>query len=169
MASVLGYDTIGGSVTGGYSAPVQLGCKFTAGATDVFDEVVVWLQASTITGNFKVALFEDSVGTPGTLLYSSGAITGTLTTTGAWCTCPLNGSITSGTTYWIVVSCNVNFIMAFDGGGANQAFDDYTAYPTFNNPYISGGATPDSYYSAVLSVYLNKTGPSGIVSAWLQI
>lgn len=155
--NVLGYDTLGGNATGVYTAPVQLGCKFTASASDTFDEVMVWLQANTTNGNFKVSLYQDLAGVPNTELYDSGATSGTLTTTGAWVSCPLSGSIVSGTTYWIIVSCNVDFIMKYDGGGSNQTFDDYTSYPTFNNPYTSGGGSPDSYYGAVLSVYLNKS------------
>ena len=150
--NILGYDTIGANLTGTYSAPAQLGCKFTASASDAFNSVKVWLQG-TGTGNFKVALYSDSAGTPDALLYSSSG-SGILTTTGEWVSCDLVGSITNGVTYWIIVSCDVNFLMAYDGGGSNQTFDDYIAYATFNNPY--GVGEPDSYYSAVISIYLDK-------------
>lgn len=153
--NVLGYDTIGANLTGVYTAPAQLGCKFTASGSDTFDTVKVWLQANSVTGNFKVALYSDSSGVPDAELYASSG-SGVLTTTGAIVSCAMNGSIVSGTTYWIVVSCDTDFIMAYDGGGSNQTFDDYTSYANFNNPYTSGGASPDNYYAAVITIYLDK-------------
>jgi hypothetical protein len=152
--NVLGYDTIGANLTGTYTAPAQLGCKFTASGSDTFDNVMVWLQAGSVSGDFKVALYSDSAGSPDALLYSSAG-SGVLTTTGAWVSCPMSGSVVSGTTYWILVSCDTNFLMPYDGGGSNQTFDDYTAYPTFNNPY--GVSAPDNYYAAVISIYLDRT------------
>jgi hypothetical protein len=160
MAVVLGYTTIGSVTTGGYTGPAQIGCLFVAGSTELFDEVYVYMQSTTATASITAAIYHDNNTTPSDLCFSTKSYT--LIDNGAfkWYSIPLRGIVQASTNYWIVISCDKNFLMKYDNGGANQTFDDYTTYGTWGNPY---NTTPDAYYNAIMSFYLKKSDSSAYV------
>lgn len=157
--SVLGYPSIGTAYTGTYSAPAQLGCLFKAYKSSLFDNIKVRMKTTTTPGRINVALYDDNVGAPKNLLCKSGGSYGTVSTTENWYSCPLRGHVVEGSSYWLVVSCNQNFIMNYDIGTANQTLDDYTTYATFGDAY---NTTPDNYYNAIMSFYLQNSSLTNV-------
>ena len=153
---VLGYPSVGNIDTGTYSAPAQIGSLFTAPAkgTKLFDTVYVRMRAATTAGRMSAALYLDAAGAPGTLISQSGGSYVTYSTTEKWYGCPMKGQIKEGDSYWIVISCNQNFIMKYDIVNSNSTFDDYTAFNVFGSTY---NTTPDAYYKALMSFYLQNS------------
>ena len=152
--AVLGYPSIGTVYTGTYVAPAQIGCLFKAYKSSLFDNIKVRMKTVSTPGRINVALYSDNAGSPKNLLCKSGGSYGTVSTTENWYSCPLKGHVVLGTSYWLVVSCNQNFIMNYDLGVSNQTLDDYTTYATWGDPYNTG---PDAYYPAVMSFYLQNS------------
>jgi hypothetical protein len=151
---VLGYPSIGDSNTGTYTAPAQLGCLFTSKTTVLFDSVYVRMNTTSLNGRINAALYTDNSGSPDSLVCKSGDSYGAVSTTNDWYSCPLRGGIKGGLNYWLVISCDQDFIMKYDLGSNGKTFDDYTTYATWGNPY---NTTPDSYYGAVMSFYLQNS------------
>jgi hypothetical protein len=151
----LGYPSIGEIYTPTYTAPGEIGCLFQAPANSLFDNLQVRMRTATTPGRINVALYSDNSGTPKNLLCTSGGSYATVSTTEKWYSCPMRGYIVSGLSYWLVVSCNQNFIMNFDSGFTNQSFDASVPYATWNTAYNLGSI--GSYGARSMSFYLQNS------------
>jgi len=151
----LGYPSIGEIYTPTYTAPGEIGCLFLAPANSLFDNLQVRMRTVTTPGRINVALYSDNGGSPKTLLCTSGGSYATVSTTEKWYSCPMRGYIVSGISYWLVVSCNQNFIMNFDSGFTNQSFDASVPYATWNTAYNTGSI--GSYGARSMSFYLQNS------------
>jgi hypothetical protein len=154
---VLGYPSIGKQHTS-YTAPAQVGSLFTAEKTKLFDSVYVRIAAASSPGRMSVALYTNNVTTPDTLVCQSGLSYATFSTVEKWYCCPMKGLIRAGNSYWIVVSCDHDFIMMYDstsGGSPLQTFDDYPgSFNIFGSTYNTG---PDTFYPRLMSFYLQNS------------
>jgi hypothetical protein len=70
----------------------------------------------------------------------------------------MRGYIEAGQYYWLVVSCNQNFIMNYDSGFTNQSFDAPVSYATWNANYNLGSIA--SYGARSMSFYLQNSSLS---------
>jgi len=151
----LGYPSIGEIYTPTYTAPGEIGCLFQAPAYSLFDNLQVRMRTATTPGRISVALYSDNSGSPKFLLCTSGGSYATVSTTEKWYSCPMRGYIEAGQYYWLVVSCNQNFIMNYDSGFTNQSFDAPVSYATWNASYNTSLIA--SYGARSMSFYLQNS------------
>lgn len=118
--TVFGYETDaneGTGITATCNADYILANIFTASSSGRIDELRVKLNASS---NFIAALYEDNGGEPGSLLASSGVISGTA----GWNIADITDiNITLGTKYWIgVITQAKSYIMNSGSGNSEMVF-----------------------------------------------
>lgn len=161
----IGQDTFGNATQGGYGN-VAIGYKVASGGTGGTATGITF-YATSVDGaapHVRVALYaHDAVNDrPGTLIAGSGSQTATV----GYNTVPISATISSSTTYWVVVSPEgdgTSFKYIYQGSGASP-----TAFVgmNFDNPWQS---TADAPYSTTdtkdWTFYLDVT-PSGAVDSF---
>src|SRR5581483_6749349 len=138
----LGFTTIGTSTDAG-DANYLNGSRFTMPATaGTVTSMSVYVAAVNGAPNnkFQMAIYNDSAGSPGTLLASSAA--GTLTPN-AWNTAAITANLAANTPYWLIYNTNgtgTNNNMKFSNGGVSV----YSAGP------VTYGTWPANFGSSVV-------------------
>ncbi|MGD0352445.1 MAG: ice-binding family protein [Dehalococcoidia bacterium] len=160
---------------GGGSGAVILQ-RFPASATGPITEFRVKASAS---GNVKVAIYDDSAGSPGAL--RNAVNTSTPVSAGAWTSIPINStSVTSGNYYWLaVVSDSANIYYSSDPSATVRYKSATYSSWTYPDPAGSGWSAQTGYtyfiagWSTVIPsapTVTNSTGESNLtpVSATLN-
>lgn len=112
LTKIFGYDTAGAGSNASNTA-VQFN-KWTASYSTNIEQIKVYSKS---TCNIKLAVYNDSAGSPGTKLYDCGVVA---VTANQWNTVTIGTpfAVTSGTVYWFgYISQNVGGV-AYDSGGS---------------------------------------------------
>ena len=142
-----GYNSIGANGQDSGDTLID-GQKFTASTTENIASVSIYIGPNVEAApynKFQVGIYTDNAGAPGSYIASSAV--GTLTAN-SWNTLAVSASVTSGTTYWLVVSNNVQ---------AGQGTADATTYtsPSSGNTHFyetfTFGSGPDNGLPASLA------------------
>lgn len=159
--SILGKNNIGSSQ---FNIVRWWSCKFTATEDGTFTDLNCYFDM-TGPGNYKLCIWADSGGNPGTLLFES--VSDTHNTTPTWKTRSCNYSFTLGEVMHIGIVADDWMNIYTDTGGTNQLTEftqDYTGWPTVPNP-----PTVQQQYNSSVSIYGNYTPGGGVNPAYGQI
>jgi hypothetical protein len=157
--------------------------RFTATASGDMTELKVRCSAP---GNVKVAIYDDSSGSPNALLRANNSST---PASSGWNTIPITPSIavTSSTNYWLAF-CSDGSIVGAKAGTGNRRFKPAT-FTSFTFPSTAGtGFTTDTTYydltagwgtivppptpnlvSPTTTVNFQWSDPGGATKYWLQV
>jgi hypothetical protein len=107
--------------------------KFAAPVSGTLNSISVMPDQSSITANFKPAVYADNSGSPGTLLSSGSPVTGCMN--GMALTMPLTTaqSLTAGTDYWIGYIADTDMNMLRSDASAYQTNAGYQAGVSFSS------------------------------------
>lgn len=148
---VIGYNTVGGSsalITKWWS------CKFTApNEAGTITDLNYYGNALGPGINFKLCIWADSSGSPGTLLAESTS--STFNTTTQWWPRPISYAFSPNEVLHFGIVLDDWCDVYRDAGGTNQFTEfteDFTNWPTAPDP-----PTVDGQYNLVNSIYANYT------------
>lgn len=149
--------TLGTTSIGGTSGIIVRwwACKYTAIENGTFTDLNCYFDM-TGPGNYKLCIWADSGGNPGTLLFQSAS--DTHTTTPTWKSRPCTYSFTNGEVMHLGIIADDWMNIYQNSGGTNQLTEftqDYTSWPTPPNP-----PTVQQQYNLVASIYGNYTPAS---------
>ena len=125
-------------------------------ATTSFSATNMAAKLNTATGNFKLAIYSDNAGNPGTLLGQTNEIANP---TAGWFTFTLASAvaITSGTSYWLAVWTNADPAQIAYLSGSGTAKWMLIPYGTWPTTWTTSGSGP---YTHCIFAYSTAAPPA---------
>lgn len=149
MAVLIGSTTTGGS-SDFFADGDAFGSAWVASATGTLETVTVPTNGSSSFTSFKVGVYTNSGGNPGSLLATSNALT---SNAGANHVVTFTGgpTLTSGTTYWLMVLPNGgNFTCDYNPSGNHTGKALGSGVSSFPDPWNTSGQSTASGTIAML-------------------
>lgn len=150
-----GKTDIGGS---NFDPPDKTGCRFQAPANGNITKLSIHIGPLYWgAGTFKVALYNDSAGSPGSL---AGSDVNTVSwVANSWNDHNLSVAIINGNWYWLTFKTSVQVRCHWDAGVANQLARKSMTYA---DPFTDPFGTPDNTYAYEPSIYATYTPTAGL-------
>ena len=161
--ATLGYTTVGGTGGGGVANQFEVAGPFTAASSGTLTDMTFSGASNAGTVHVTMGVYNDSAGSPGTLLATSAEITVNNTTPQLW-TGAISGSIVSGQAYWIAISFDGGTVINHDG--ATPPPDGRHGTSTYSAGSLPGTPPSTSAFGGVLrTMYATYTAGSGSSAA----
>ena len=151
----LGYSTIGGTSGGYANAQIEFHGPWSPASSGTLTDIQFY--GSAVGPKVTYGVYADSAGTPGSLLYTSAEAT--ISSSAAWNTAAITGSITSGTSYWLAYRVNGSGTIQYDSGTPSGKFNTASTYVSGVMPSSPPSLT--NFSNVKRSLYANYTAGGG--------